>query len=157
MNYVAAKDSNPNQYILGWSCITLIQTSRETYQHLVILCRVTALIVLLCSRVTVEQFQFAEIAISLILPIYVASKDFPELIVRLDKISTSTTGWENGSVLYWVLNEFKSGGHKEKVFIRLLIAHKNINFLIFYDKGRLYLNNKKRMVKQKHKESAFNI
>ena len=64
-----------------------------------------------------EHFQFAEIAISLILPIYVASKDFPELIVRLDKISTSTTFWENRSVLYCVFNDFKSGGHKEKVFI----------------------------------------
>ena len=71
--------------------------------------RVTTLIVLQCSRVTVEHFQFAQIAISLILPIYVASKDFPELIVRLDKISTSTTVWGNRSVLY-----------KEKVFIRQL-------------------------------------
>ena len=76
---------------------------------MIFLCRVTTLIVLQCSRVTVEHFQFAEIAISLILPIYVASKDFPELIVRLDKISTSTTVWGNRSVLY-----------KEKVFIRQL-------------------------------------
>ena len=44
---------------------------------------------------TVKHFQFAEIAISPdSAPIYVNSKDFPELMVRLDKILISTTDLE---------------------------------------------------------------